>query len=206
MLPFRSLATILGHAHHTTHRAEESPVMSMVLQNNRWTLAEVHALPEDGNRYELVYGELWVTPGPTHEHEVIAARLARVLDPYVAHHRLGLTFRPQAVFRVGSDVEVSPDLQVRSPNADIRGSWETVPLPLLVVEILSPSTRGRDLGRKRDLYLGAGIEEYWVIDPEHRTITSLAPSRAARVYADVATWLPTGVQEALEIDVRALFV
>jgi Uma2 family endonuclease len=68
--------------------AGEMVVMGMpAQQTKRWTLAELHRLPEDdGNTYEVVHGELFVTPPPTVDHETVAARLVRVLDPYVERH------------------------------------------------------------------------------------------------------------------------
>jgi len=62
-----------------------------------WTLKELHSLPDDGNKYELVRGELLVTPPPPDEHETIAARLTRLLDPFVAANELGFIYRPRAV-------------------------------------------------------------------------------------------------------------
>ena len=57
----------------------------------KWTLEELHSLPDDGNKYELIRGQLFVTPPPTDAHETICARLHRLLDPYVAANGLGLT-------------------------------------------------------------------------------------------------------------------
>ena len=91
----------------------------MPTETKRWTLEELHGLPEDdGNSYELAYGELWVTPAPTDRHETILARLARILDPYVEAQGLSLVYRARAVIRVGRDVEVEPDLMVRQPHPD----------------------------------------------------------------------------------------
>ena len=86
--------------------------MLMATQTKRWTLEELHRLPDDGNKYELVRGNLFVTPAPTEAHETILARLTMILVPYVAANELGLVYRPRAVVRFdGSEVE--PDLMVR---------------------------------------------------------------------------------------------
>src|SRR4051794_26209806 len=106
-------AHILGHARRSDATGEDGR-MQMATATKLWTLPEVHSLPDDGNTYELVPGVLYVTPPPLDEHETIAARLARILDPYVAAQGLGLVFRPKAVFRIGKDVEVEPDLMVRA--------------------------------------------------------------------------------------------
>ncbi|MDF1505812.1 Uma2 family endonuclease [Roseisolibacter sp. H3M3-2] len=171
----------------------------------RWTLEEVHSLPDDGNKYELVHGELWVTPAPTNQHETIAARLGHALVPYVEAEGLGLVYRPRAVFRIGQVVEVEPDLMVRQPHPDPRAAWETAPRPSLVVEVLSPSTRRRDLERKRALYVDeAGIPTYWVVDGETRSIIVFTPG-ATRETADRLVWQPDGAREPLTLDVPALF-
>src|SRR5919198_1343974 len=83
--------------------------MHMAQQVKKWTLRELHRLPDDGNKYELVRGELFVTPPPSDEHEELLAILHRLLDGYVARHGLGRVYRPRAVLRFqGSEVE--PDL------------------------------------------------------------------------------------------------
>ena len=73
--------------------------MHMATQLTRWTLAELHRLPDDGNKYELVRGELFVTPPPTDAHETVLARLTRILDPFVAANDLGMVYHPRAVIR-----------------------------------------------------------------------------------------------------------
>jgi len=174
-------------------------------QRRRWTLEEVHALPEDGNKYELVHGELWVTPAPTNRHETILARLTRILDPYVEAQALGFVYRPRAVFRVGRDMEVEPDLMVRQPHPDPDGSWETAPLPILVVEVVSRSTRRRDFGAKRELYMEKGIPEYWIVDHGPCTITVVKPGRDAEVVTDRLTWAPSGASEPLVFELARVF-
>ena len=91
--------------------------MVMATETTQWTLEELHRLPDDGNRYELVRGTLFVTPAPSNPHEAISARLTRILDPYAAKHALGDVYRPRAVMLFeGSQVE--PDLMVRQPHPE----------------------------------------------------------------------------------------
>src|SRR5512138_944881 len=106
----------------------------------KWTLEELDSLPDDGNKYELIHGDLFVTPAPTQSHETILARLTRILDPYVGANDLGYVYRPRAVIIVGDDTEVEPDLTVRQPPEDASAGWASVPLPILVVEVISDST------------------------------------------------------------------
>jgi Uma2 family endonuclease len=176
--------------------------MAMPNAVKRWTLQELHSLPDDGNKYELVRGELFVTPPPTYDHETIGARLTQILVPYVAAHGLGLVYHPRAVLRFqGSEVE--PDLMVRAvaPGAD----WDRAPVPILVVEILSPTTRRRDREQKRVLYADAGVAEYWMVDPERRTITVVAAGRPDVVETETLVWSPAGASAPLAIELAALF-
>src|SRR6266550_3581132 len=131
----RTRAVSSAHAR-VSHNAEEGCVMHMATATKRWTLEELHSLPDDGNKYELVRGELFVTPPPTPGHETTASRLARILEPYVAKQQLGFVYRPRAVVRFeGSEVE--PDLMVRQPPAAPNVRWEDMPVPILVAEIIS---------------------------------------------------------------------
>src|SRR5688572_9641243 len=181
--------------------------MAVALAVKKWTLAELHRLPDDGNKYELVRGQLFVTPPPTDEHETIAARLNEILAPYVREQGLGLVFRPRAVMRFeGSEVE--PDLMVRREHPRRTGrdeDWTRAPVPILMVEILSSYTRRRDHREKRQLYLDAGVAEYWVIDPEEREISVSRHDAATHMQRQRVTWLPAGVSGPLSVDVAELF-
>jgi Uma2 family endonuclease len=177
--------------------------MHMATVTKRWTLEEVHSLPDDGNKYELVRGELFVTPPPSAEHETISARLTRILDPYVEANGLGFVYRPRAVMRFdGSEVE--PDLMVRQrPDAD--ASWDNAPVPVLVVEVLSGITRRRDQLQKRSLYMDAGVAEYWMIDPERETVRVVQQNGEDVVAHEQVSWSPPGASTPLTFDVARVF-
>jgi Uma2 family endonuclease len=89
--------------------------------------------------------------------------MSRILDPYVESQGLGLVYHPRSVVRFeGSEVE--PDLMVRQPWIVDDRSWGNAPMPILIVEVLSPSTRRRDQDQKRRLYMDATIAEIgWLI-------------------------------------------
>jgi Uma2 family endonuclease len=178
--------------------------MHMALHTQPWTLEMLHRLPDDGNKYELVRGELLVTPPPTGEHEDMVAALAELLVPYARAQHLGRVYQPRAVVRArGSEVE--PDLFIRAQVPRLGNDWQKAPVPILVVEVLSPSTRRRDFGQKREFYSDIGIPEYWVVDPEKRTVHVIAPGDEPRIVSDVLRWHPTGASEPLDVDLRALF-
>jgi Uma2 family endonuclease len=178
--------------------------MHMATKTKRWTLDEVHSLPDDGNKYELVRGALFVTPAPTTDHETVLARLTRLLDPYVATNGLGLVYHPRAVFQFeGSEVE--PDLMVRQPPARKRTAWKDAPLPILMVEVFSPYTRRRDQIEKRSLYLDAGIAEYWMVDPEDASITIVRPGREDETVRDQLAWSPRADAPELDLQLADVF-
>jgi Uma2 family endonuclease len=179
--------------------------MAMPTTRKVWTLEELHSLPDDGNKYELVRGELFVTPPPTDEHETILARLTALLVPFVVSNHLGLVYHPRAVLRFeGSEAE--PDLMVRQAQDDRRADWDTAPTPILVVEVLSGSTRRRDQREKKDLYVAAAIPEYWMVDTERRTITVVRPGMADRVEHERLVWRPRGASSGLDIHLGDVFL
>ena len=169
-----------------------------------WTLEELHRLPDDGNKYEVIRGELFVTPPPSVDHEELLARLSDILTGYVRKHGLGRVYHPRAVIRFeGSEAE--PDLMVRAVPPGAHGNaWELLPSPLLVVEVLSPTTRRRDLADKRDYYLAAGAGEYWVVDGEHREIHVIRAGEQDVVVRGSLVWRGAPA-EPLMLDVAALF-
>ncbi len=180
--------------------------MLMATGTKKWTLEEVHSLPDDGNKYELVRGELFVTPPPFPEHETISARLTRILDPYVEANQLGFVYHPRAVVRY-DESEVEPDLMVSQRIGSHGGdkAWNRAPTPILIVEIHSDSTRRRDKLQKRNLYMDAGIAEYWMIDPNRLIITSVRRDVDDVVFTKEVTWSPPGVATPLTFDVERIF-
>jgi Uma2 family endonuclease len=187
-----------------SNQAEDRFAMHMATATKKWTLEELHSLPDDGNKYELVRGELFVTPPPTLDHETISARLTRILVPYVAEQGLGLIYHPRAVLRFkGSEVE--PDLMVRQPPAKPTTPWDKAPLPILIVEILSDSTRRRDRMQKREFYTDARVEEYWIVDGENATIASVRAGREDVLSSGELTWSPSRATVPLRIDLAQVF-
>jgi Uma2 family endonuclease len=179
--------------------------MHVATDTKRWTLDELHSLPDDGNKYEVVRGELFVTPAPTGQHESILAALSALLTPYVVANKLGLVYHPRTVLRF-EDSEVEPDLMVRKPWGSAETDWENAPLPLLIVEVLSPSTRNRDRKEKRTLYGDARIPEYWIIDPERKTVTVVARNELDRTVREILIWYPLGADEPLEVKLSDVFI
>jgi Uma2 family endonuclease len=177
--------------------------MPMVATTRAWTLDDLYAMPDDGNKYEVVRGELFVTPPPSMDHESILVRLTRIIDPYVVAHDLGLTFRARAALRF-EDSEVEPDLMVRRRTSREQ-TWETAPPPSLVVEVISPTTRRRVHEQKREFYVDAGVAEYWIVDGERRTITAVRRGEPDVVFDETARWWPAESPEPLEVVLGEIF-
>jgi len=178
--------------------------VAMSMPAKAWTLEELHRLPDDGNKYEVIRGELFVTPPPSVDHEEMLARLSAILTGYVEKHGLGKVYHPRSVIRFeGSEAE--PDLMVRAVPSGVHGNaWEKLPPPVLVVEVLSATTRRRDLVNKREYYLDAGVGEYWVLDGDRREIRVIRRGDQDVIARESLVWraAPAG---ALVLDVVALF-
>ena len=178
--------------------------MLMAQTTAAWTLAELDRLPDDGNKYELVDGELFVTPAPSPGHETLAAELLVILMQYVLAQNLGRVYTPRSVVRTqGSEVE--PDLMVRPAMPTLPKAWADMPTPLLVVEIASRTTRRRDNVQKRVFYSGIGVPEYWIVDRETRSIRVIRPHADDMDATAELLWWPRGASEPLRIDVPAYF-
>ena len=172
-----------------------------------WTVEMVRALPNDGNRYEVIDGELYVTPAPSWTHQTAVLELAVVLRPYVQSHGIGHVIISPADVLFGPRNMVEPDLFVvplvegAPPHA-----WEQVGRLLLAVEVLSPSTRRTDRGPKLDLYQRKGVPEYWVVDVDRRTIDRWRPNDTGpESLSDRLQWQPDRFTEPLVLDLTQYF-
>jgi Uma2 family endonuclease len=129
---------------------------------------------DDGSRYEIIGGELLVSPSPTTQHQRLVFLLARIIADFVDEHRLGMVLPGPVDVRLGVHTVVVPDLLfVRTERLEIIKSAFVEGAPDLIVEVASPSTRGRDAVQKAAAYAEAGVPEYWLPDPETRTFRML---------------------------------
>ncbi len=176
--------------------------MHMATTSHWWTAADLEGIPDDGCRYEALEGMLLVTPAAARTHNLVATRLAQILGAYCTQSALGEVIAPGVVrWRTN---ELQPDVMV-SPPAPTDVSWDDAPLPLLVIEVHSPSTRDRDRGMKRLAYMQLGVPEYWQIDLEQRGIHIARPARDDVTVTGVLEWQPDPAIPPLTIDLAALF-
>jgi Uma2 family endonuclease len=165
----------------------------------------VRALPDDGNRYETVHGELLVTPAPTAWHQEVIDRLRATLRAYLQRHPVGHLFSAPADISWGADTLVQPDLFVVDPAEARTMDWQQMKTLLLVVEVLSPSTARFDRFAKRRLYQEVEIPAYWMVDLKKQSIEVWTPQRTFPVVErERVVWAPTGAGEPLQIDLANL--
>jgi Uma2 family endonuclease len=144
--------------------------MALELRRGALTYADLAGMPDDGHRYELIDGVLLVTPAPILRHQLVLSHLFRLLAEAAP---AGVRVLPAPVdIKVGDATVVQPDLVVLD-RPDLDAAFVDTP-PLLVVEVLSPSTRRIDVSAKRLVYEGFGVPSYWIVDPEAASITVLA--------------------------------
>ena len=154
---------------------------------HRWTYSELVALPDDQMRHELIDGEHYVSPSPATTHQEISKRLFLALNAHVERHRLGEVLYAPFDIKLSAWTVLVPDLVyfTAARFAEVVNERHATAAPDLVVEILSPGTRRRDLGRKRAVYDRDGAREYWIVDPEARSITVLRRPRSNAGLTDV---------------------
>lgn len=147
------------------------------------TYADYCNTPDD-ERYELLDGDLVMTPAPREAHQRVLMNLSYLLFQAVKETNAGRVYAaPFDVVLSDTDV-VQPDLLFISNEREYIITEENVQgAPDLVVEILSPSTADRDLAIKRDLYARHGVREYWIVDTDARTVTVLV--RDAERYTEL---------------------
>ncbi len=145
----------------------------MIKVSTKLTYAD-YLKTSDESRYELLNGELVMAPAPLLYHQFILRKLLNAMSDHVDEQKLGELFcSPADVVLSDSDV-VQPDiLYVSSQRSHILKPESVQGAPDLVVEILSPSTAELDRTTKLDLYAKHGVKEYWIVDPEARTILVL---------------------------------
>ena len=136
-----------------------------------WTYADWEQLPDDGSRYEIIEGVLYVTTAPSNFHQWVISRLYRLIALPTEDQGLGFAyFAPIGVIMPGCE-PVQPDFMiVLKQNAGIIHDRRIRGIPNLVVEVISPGSAAYDEGVKLEAYANAGVPEYAVIDPAARKL------------------------------------
>jgi len=159
-----------GHRNADIMRSRGESIMAM--HSRVQLLAEdIWDTPDDENRYEVIDGELYVTPPPSLAHQHVVSELLAILRTFARAHDLGEVYVAPLGVILQRTSGVQPDIVFISPRrAEIITPRGLEGAPDLAVEVLSPSTASRDRGIKMRQYAASGIEHYWIIDPRRRTL------------------------------------
>ncbi len=197
----------LGHVCLLPRRRVVYPVR-MATIDRQWTVDDVHALPDDGNRYEVIDGELFVTPAPAWRHQSAAGGLYALLLAYLAHERVGYVFIAPADVIFSPRRAVQPDVLVVPPvNSRRPEKFEDAGRLLLAVEVISPGTGRADRVKKRNLYRDEGVAEYWIVDLDARVIERSTPDNVRpEILSDRLAWHPEGAVEPFDLNIVDYFV
>lgn len=145
----------------------------MPIATHPMTYDELCELPNDGRRYEIHDGELIVAPSPHWKHQAVINRYAHEMTSHVEQNVPdGIVLTSPLDVRLGPHNVYQPDIVYISPERRhiLQESMPVEGAPDLVVEVLSPSNRAYDQRHKARVYAEAGVLEFWLVDPEARTI------------------------------------
>ena len=171
-----------------------------------YTADMVRALPDDGNRYEVVHGQLLVTPAPRAWHQEIVLRIAELVRGYLRRQPIGHALVSPADISWTEDTLVQPDVFVVDLAEARTLDWRRMRHLLLAVEVLSPSTVRADRFAKRRLYQEVGVPAYWLVDGDAPSVEVWTPDATVPVVEhQTVTWHPAGATEALVISLPELF-
>ena len=166
------------------------------------TVDDLEAFPEDGNRYELLYGVLLVTPQAGFPHQIVAGRLTRQLAAFI-EVETDLQFCAPGAVQVRPSVHLEPDILIG--NWPQKPQWDAVEKHWLAVEVSGTGSRAYDRMYKRDAYLSLGVAEVWLVDlDERRIFVSRFGGTKDEPYDTTLTWRSPGGRE-LQIDIPGLF-
>ena len=136
----------------------------------KYTYADYLETPDD-ERYELIEGELFMTPSPVTRHQRISKKILIALDTYVTNNDLGEVFDAPLDVYLDNENVVQPDiLFISKERLNIIGEKNIQGAPDLVIEIISESSAYRDLVQKKKLYARFGVKEYWIVLPEESSV------------------------------------
>lgn len=178
-----------------------------------WTYNDYLRLPDDGRRYEIIEGVLYVTNAPSYDHQYVVNEIHGELRQYVKAKQLGVVLTaPFEVHLPGITQPVQPDiLFIAAALQPSPGAKFFSGVPDLIVEVLSPSSYRLDQFVKFDAYERAGVKEYWLANPKTRTITVYFLPERGREYALLGEFTPGETIQStlfpdLQLTTETLFV
>ncbi|NOK62326.1 MAG: Uma2 family endonuclease [Chloroflexi bacterium AL-W] len=175
-----------------------------------WTYTDYAAIQDDGNRYEIINGVLYMAPSPIENHQGASTKFVTYLTLHVEFAGLGRVYHAPFDVELAPDVLTQPDIiVVLHDRANIITPKRIQGAPNLIVEIISPGTSGYDRREKQDAYANAGVAEYWIAEPSTQTVELLQLDgqayRSLGIFRGQAI-LPSQVVPSLSVKVEQFFV
>jgi Uma2 family endonuclease len=183
--------------------------MAMPATHTDWTVEMLDALPDDGKRYEIIDGELFVTPSPSDVHQYVVGELYARLLAYLRRSGVGHpVVSPSDVRREDRRRNrVQPDIYVVRVTNSKRPVYpfDLTDL-LLAIEVASPGNPRYDYQTKRMLYLTSGVPEYWIVSPDARTFVRWTRVEdPGEILNTRITWQPSGMTNPFVMDLPEFF-
>lgn len=143
-------------------------------KKKRFTYRDYLNLPDDGQRYEIIHGDLVMTPAPVPLHQMVSGNIFNLLSTHVKTNQLGFVLYAPCDVVLDELNVVQPDiLFITRERAEIITEKNIQGAPDLIIEIISPTTAYYDLVSKKDVYQQFGVKEYWLVDPIRRSVQVL---------------------------------
>ena len=177
--------------------------MGMAISVPRYTVSDLDAFPEDGNRYELLDGVLLVTPSPRHAHQLIANRLQMRLSDAVMRTGDGNVVGP-GLLRLPPGTQLEPDILVYPSRFGPEVKWEEINHHWLAVEVLGRSSRMYDREFKRPAYLAIGVSELWLVDIATKSV-EVWRKGGSEVVRETLRWRVPEIDRIVAIDLGEVF-
>ena len=179
--------------------------MAMPYAAPQFTIADLDRFPDDGNRYELLGGQLLVTPAPGPHHQLVLGRLVMRLAGYLGPEGPSVIVTP-GVIQLENHTQLEPDLLVVPAGLMDETSWRRITGWWLAVEVSGRASKVYDRDFKRDAYLRLGVREVWRVDLIDRRVYRSRPGEVNEVpWSDHLRWHPPEMAAALVLPVPTLF-
>lgn len=174
--------------------------MNAVRKEDIYTLEDIYALP-DGQRAELIEGQIYYMAPPSWEHQKLSGKLFQIIANYIdgMNGECEVLAAPFAVFLNEDDINyVEPDLSVicDTSKLDDKGCHGA---PDWIIEIVSPGSKSRDYMTKLFKYRAAGVREYWIVDPMKQMISVYNFEKDALEQYNFGEDVPVGIYEGFFI-------
>jgi Uma2 family endonuclease len=181
----------------------------MAIQSRSLTYDDLQRMRETRDeRLELIDGELFVTPSPSPMHQDISGNLYTLFRNVVFESGRGRAYYAPLDVRLDENTVVQPDLIIiLSDRSPVLTTARVEGVPSLAVEIISPSTSAYDRVTKRDVYARSSVPEYWLVDPDAKTVTIFSDPQDGRYQTEqtVSDVAISATIPELSADLKALF-